>query len=215
MTENPSTVAILAARFAELAAALRPGVDTELVRGWFYLLRGLYRQPHRRYHTLQHLGECLTLLESVQGLAVHPGEVEAALWFHDAICDVGRSDNEERSAGWARIAANQAGVPRDVAERIHALVMVTQHTGVPAGADEQLLVDIDLAILGADPQRFAEYERQICDEYAHVPGEQFRQRRRAILGSFLDRQRVYSTAHFHDRLEAAARVNLRAAMDAC
>ena len=62
---------------------------------------------------------------------------------------------------------------------------------------------------------FAEYERQIREEYAHVPGEQFRQRRRAILGSFLDRQRVYGTTHFHDRLEAAARANLRAAIDAC
>jgi predicted metal-dependent HD superfamily phosphohydrolase len=174
-----------------------------------------YSEPHRRYHTLGHLGECLTQFESVQGLAVHPGEVEAALWFHDAICDVGRSDNEERSAEWARTAANQAGVPSDVAERIHSLVMVTRHTGVPAGADEQLLVDIDLAILGADPQRFAQYERQIREEYALVPGEQFRQRRRAILGSFLDRQRVYSTAHFHDRLETAARANLRAAIDAC
>jgi predicted metal-dependent HD superfamily phosphohydrolase len=174
-----------------------------------------YSEPHRRYHTLQHLSECLALFELVQGLAVHPGEVETALWFHDAIYDVGRADNEERSAEWARTVANQAGVSRDVAECIHSLVMVTRHTGVPAGADEQLLVDIDLAILGADPQRFAQYERQIREEYANVPGEQFRQRRRAILGSFLDRRRVYSTAHFHDRLEAAARANLRAAIDAC
>ena len=36
-------------------------------------------------------------------------------------------------------------------------------------ADEQLLVDIDLAILGADTARFAEYQTQIRREYAHVP----------------------------------------------
>lgn len=173
-----------------------------------------YSEPHRKYHTLQHLRECLALFESVQDWAVHPAEVESALWFHDAIYDLGRPDNEERSAEWAGAAAREGGVAREVAERIHALVLVTKHTGVPAGADEQLLVDIDLAILGANRDRFAEYERQIREEYAQVPDGQFRQRRRAILGSFLERPRIYSTPHFHDRLEAAARANLRAALDA-
>jgi hypothetical protein len=36
--------------------------------------------------------------------------------------------------------------------------MATCHTAKPADADQQLLVDIDLAILGAEPARFAEYE---------------------------------------------------------
>ncbi len=172
-----------------------------------------YSEPHRRYHTLQHLRECLGLFESVQGLAARPGELEAALWFHDAIYDVGRSDNEEQSAEWASRAAGESGVASEVAERIHSLVMVTKHVAVPAGPDEQLLVDIDLAILGSNQERFAEYERQIHEEYAHVPESQFKQRRRAILQSFLDRPRIYGTAYFHEALEAAARTNLRLAID--
>jgi predicted metal-dependent HD superfamily phosphohydrolase len=181
--------------------------------GTYDALLARYGEPHRKYHTLRHLGECLAWFESVQGLADRPGEVEAAFWFHDAIYDVRRSDNEERSAEWARTAAGEGGVARDVVERIHSLIMITKHTGAPAGADEQLVADIDLAILGSNKERFAGYQRQIRAEYAHVPDGQFAQRRRAILQSFLDRPRIYSTAYFHEALENAARANLRLAID--
>jgi predicted metal-dependent HD superfamily phosphohydrolase len=175
-------------------------------------LMARYGEPHRKYHTLQHLQECLAHFDAVQGVLPASAEVEAALWFHDAIYDVKRSDNEERSAGWARQAALQAGVAPPVADRVHALVMATRHAAVPVAEDEQWLVDIDLAILGADPIRFAEYERQIRDEYGHVPGWLFQRKRRAILQAFLDRPRLFSTPHFHQALEEAARRNLRLAV---
>lgn len=175
-------------------------------------LMARYGEPHRKYHTLQHLQECLAHFDAVQGVLPASAEVAAALWFHDAIYDVKRSDNEARSAGWARQAALQAGVAQPVADRLHALVMATRHAAVPVAGDEQLLVDIDLAILGADPVRFAEYERQIRDEYGHVPGWLFKRKRRAILQAFLDRPRLFSTPHFHQALEEAARRNLRLAV---
>lgn len=171
-----------------------------------------YSEPHRKYHTLQHLQECLHHFEAAQGVLPAGAEVEAALWFHDAIHDVKHSGNEERSADWARQAALQAGVAPPVADRLHALVMATRHAAVPVAEDEQLLVDIDLAILGADPVRFAEYERQIRDEYRHVPGRLFKHKRRAILQAFLDRPRIFSTPRFHQALEQAARRNLRLAV---
>lgn len=167
-----------------------------------------YAEPHRAYHTLQHLAECLAAFEPLRGLAPHPAEVEAALWFHDAIYDVHRADNEEQSARWACDALEAAGVTNEVAGRVEQLVLATRHSAIPQGADAGLLIDIDLAILGADAARFAEYERQIRVEYAHVPEPQFGTRRRAILQSFLDRPAIYSTPHLRSMLEARARANL-------
>jgi predicted metal-dependent HD superfamily phosphohydrolase len=167
-----------------------------------------YGEAHRAYHTLQHLGECLAQLARERGAAERPAEVALALWFHDAIYDVQRHDNEARSADWARQAALRAGLAQDVAERLHALVMATRHDAQPVGADARLLVDIDLAILGATPARFAEYERQIRIEYAHVPPGIFEPRRRQILSGFLARDPLYLTAPMRTRLEAAARSNL-------
>ncbi|GAA0765828.1 N-methyl-D-aspartate receptor NMDAR2C subunit [Ideonella azotifigens] len=178
----------------------------------FNQLLARYREPQRHYHTLQHLGECLTALQAAQGLAERPAEVALALWFHDAIYDTRGSGNEQRSADWAGEALASAGAPAEVTARVHALIMATSHTAVPAGPDAQLLVDIDLAILGAEPARFAEYEQQIRAEYSFVPRWLFRRKRRAILASFLERQQLYSTGFFHDRLEARARLNLAQAI---
>lgn len=174
----------------------------------FEELLARYREPHRRYHTLQHLGECFDWLDRSRHLAASPATLELALWFHDAIYDVRRHDNEERSAAWARSASLEAGLPGAVAEEVAALVMATRHHVVEAGGDAPLMVDVDLAILGAPPERFEEYERQIREEYAWVPGFLFRRERGKILRSFLDRPRLYHTDFFHDRLEAQARVNL-------
>lgn len=181
-------------------------------QGTYEQLLARYSEPHRHYHTLQHLGECLAMFDSVRGLPEHPDEVELALWFHDAIYDTHRPDNEERSADWARAALREAGVANDAADRVHALIMATRHTANPVLPDEQLLVDIDLSILAAEQARFDEYEEQIRQEYAFVPRWLFRRKRRAILQGFLDRPSIYSTAHFKQALEQLARENLKQAI---
>lgn len=170
-----------------------------------------YAEPQRKYHTQQHLGECLAAFERARDLAERPGEVELALWFHDAVYEVTRHDNEEQSAQWARRELLADGVAEAVAQRVYLLVMATRHTAVPTLGDEQLLVDIDLSILGADAARFAQYEQQIRDEYAFVPAWLFRRKRKAILQTFLDRPRIFSTDTFHTELEPRARANLSAA----
>ena len=180
----------------------------------FAQLMAAYAEPQRHYHTQQHLGECLSVFDGARALAGHPDEVELALWFHDAIYDVKGHQNEQRSADWARDALRDAGVSTDAAQRVHDLIMATRHTAVPSGRDEQLLVDIDLSILGAEGARFDEYEQQIRKEYAYVPGFLFRRKRREILKGFLDRSAIYSTPHFHDMLEARARDNLRRVTEA-
>ncbi|HEY2561258.1 MAG TPA: N-methyl-D-aspartate receptor NMDAR2C subunit [Caldimonas sp.] len=176
-------------------------------------LLAAYDEPQRSYHTRQHLHECLDRFEACRDLAPRPAEVEAALWFHDAVYDVRRFDNERRSADWARDAVLACGASRDVAAHVDALVMATRHaTMTPAGPDAQLLVDIDLAILGADVDRFAEYERQIRREYAHVAEAEFHPRRRAILAAFLGREQIYATPRLHAELEQRARANLSLAI---
>jgi len=171
-----------------------------------------WAEPHRRYHTLQHLRECLALFDAHRALAAHPGEVALAVWFHDAVYDTRRHDNEAASADWAVRVLARAGAATEVAERVRALVMATCHSQAPATPDERLLVDIDLAILGAAPARFDEYERQIRDEYGFVPEALFREKRGEILRGFLDRPALFATPALSDRFEAAARANLARAI---
>lgn len=172
------------------------------------VLRACYSEPHRKYHTLQHLDECFGALQAVRDTAEHPAEVELALWFHDAIYDIERHDNEQRSANWARAAAIAAGVGVDASERVRRLVMTTQHRVFPTLNDEAIVADVDLAILGAAMARFDEYERQVREEYARVPEATYRVQRAALLDALLERPRIYATGHFFATHEVRARDNL-------
>lgn len=151
--------------------------------GLLAALEARYAEPHRAYHTAQHIDECFAVLEPAASLAHHLAELQLALWFHDAIYDPRAQDNEEQSARWAGEALVAAGAGRETAERVEALVLATRHTAPPQGSDAQLLVDVDLSILGAAEARFAEYESQIRQEYGWVPDETFRDRRTRVLRS--------------------------------
>ena len=107
---------------------------------------------------------------------------------------------------------HEAGAGAVVVERVEALIMATCHDALPSTPDAQLLVDIDLAILGAEPPRFAEYERQIRDEYGFVPEPMFREKRAEILRAFLERPVLFSTPRYAGRFDAPARANLARAI---
>jgi predicted metal-dependent HD superfamily phosphohydrolase len=177
-------------------------------------LQRCYAEPHRHYHTVQHLAECFIQFALLHDIAEQPAQIALALWFHDAIYDTHRDDNELCSAEWARASLLAAGVSSQAAEQVHALVMVTRHDAMPATLDERIVVDVDLSILGADAQRFDEYECQVRAEYAWVEESMFRSRRRSILEAFLARPQLYHTPRFIALCEARARGNLRRSIDA-
>jgi predicted metal-dependent HD superfamily phosphohydrolase len=182
--------------------------------GLLHALLAAYAEPQRCYHTQQHLAECLAHFEAVQNQAQHPAEVEFALWFHDAVYDVKAKDNELRSAQWAVQALGQADLAESQGGRVHELIMATRHEALPEHGDTRLLVDIDLAILGADPERFAEYDAQVRAEYAWVPWPIYGIKRRQVLQGFLQRSAIYATPYFHARLEQQARTNLHRSLAA-
>jgi predicted metal-dependent HD superfamily phosphohydrolase len=182
--------------------------------GFYEELVARYSAPERNYHTLQHLDECFARFAESRQLAEHPHEIALALWFHDAVYDVRGQDNEERSAAWAEEVALRAGLPQRIAAGIRGLIMATKHDAMPDSTDSRLLVDIDLAILGAPVERFDEYERQVRQEYSWVPDALFRRKRREILEAFLARPRIFSTDYFQLKYEAQARTNLERSITA-
>ncbi|MCB0063096.1 MAG: hypothetical protein KDE19_13320 [Caldilineaceae bacterium] len=200
--------------WARLSTAAPP---TEQFTDRFDVLVQHYTESQRAYHTLTHVDECLAHFSAVHQLAAAPELVEAAIWLHDLIYEPTRNDNEAASAQLAESWLREVAVVPEKIKQISQLILDTAHSGPsasftpgnPALLDRALLVDIDLAILGAPATRFAEYEAQIRHEYAWVPWPTFCQKRAALLQRFLDRPQIYQTAFFYEKFEAVARRNLQ------
>jgi len=177
-----------------------------------------HREPWRFYHTWDHIADCLAGLNAAHGLCDRPEAVELALWFHDAVYDPRAGDNEARSADLLREAAARLGVDAGLAAASAGLVLATAHLaetgaqlgqGSPVSArDAAAIRDLDLAILGAPPARFAVYEAAVRREYGFLSEAAWRAGRSRVLRAFLERPRIFLTGGFHDRLERQARANL-------
>ena len=82
----------------------------------------------------------------------------------------------------------------------------------PAALDEEVLVDADLAILGAEPKDYAAYVQGVRAEYAHVPDDQWRVGRAAVLQQFIETPVLFHTEVLQRERGARARANLAAEM---
>lgn len=192
-------------------AASSSGAIEELLQRW--------SEPHRAYHTTQHLQEAMDLLStwctgssgSSRCASNWPSALALALFFHDAIYDPHRADNEEASAQLARSILGPVGVPGDLLSAVDRLIDVTRHAAMPASEDECLMVDIDLAILGARSERYAQYRAQVRQEYRHVPERDFLRGRLGVVERFLGQgQGLFHTERGRAELGAQALRNLAA-----
>ena len=183
-------------------------LDAAVVAGG---LGARYTQPHRAYHNLVHIEAVLLRIEELQPPTEHELALALAAWFHDAVYQPDRDDNEERSAYVAYDALEQVGAPPALMSEVVRLIKVTQrHVAEPDDIAGAVLCDADLAILGAPRDRYVEYAQAIRKEYVHVPEADYHAGRSDVLRMFLDRQHIYRTPHARDSWEASARENLTA-----
>lgn len=197
-------------RFVDLWRRMEAGdqggrVCDQLLRAW--------QEPHRRYHGIDHLRDCLGQLDAAPRTEADRDAAETALWFHDAVYVSRASDNEARSAHWATRALSESGAPAPRAQEVARLVRLTDHLQPPDDPTGTLVCDIDLSILGRPAAEYAEYERLIRAEYDDIPDPLYRLGRAALLGRLLARDPLYRSAHFRNRYEVTARQNLMRSLE--
>jgi len=192
--------------------ALPDGVDAALATATGHELVTRWREPHRRYHNQDHLAAMLSIVEENAADAADPAQVRLAAWFHDAVYDPRRPDNEEASARLAEERLSALGVdPGEVARLVR---LTASHDPDPDDRDGALLTDADLAILAAPRVAYDAYATAIRAEYRHVPEDAFRTGRAAVLNHLLALPRLYHVPRLRERWETAARANVARELDA-
>ncbi len=191
-------------------------VDTDLAGRW-PLAGGLdlrdallaaYGDPGRGYHDRRHLAEVLTRLDELArgGEDFQPVVVGLAAWFHDGVYD--GAGAEERSADWAESTLTEHLTAEEVAEVARLVRLTERHRPDPGDVNGCALSDADLAILAAEPERYAEYLADVRAEYAAYSDADFRRGRAAVLRDLAAKESLFHTAHARSAWEAAARANL-------
>jgi predicted metal-dependent HD superfamily phosphohydrolase len=171
-----------------------------------------HREKHRRYHTVTHVA---WVLRHVEELATaepvdHLDEIVAAAFYHDAVYEPAYPANERASARLARRDLSSLGWTADRTERVATMIEATEHGAqVPTG-DAAVLVDADLAVLGADPAGYSTYVAGVRSEYRRVDDDEWRSGRTRVLRAFIDRPAIYATATGRARWEERARANISA-----
>lgn len=178
-------------------------------------LRRRYAEPHRAYHGQAHVDALLGGLAD-EGLRVgNRAAVELAVWYHDAIYDPSATNNEARSADLLVAEMHRLACP-SVVSAAESMVRATAGHELPPDLPDALrddtatFLDLDMAVLCAEPADYDVYEAGIAAEYIPVHGlNNFRAGRAAFLRGMLSRERLFHTERFHHRLDAAGRANLR------
>lgn len=176
-----------------------------------------YRAPERGYHDDRHLTEVLDhlgmLMSQPAAAGVDPDAVVLAAWFHDAVYE-GQRDDEERSASLAQEALAATGVPTSLVGEVARLVRLTaDHRPDPDDVAGALLCDADLAVLAAARERYDDYVQGVRREYADLDDATFRTGRAAVLQALLSAPTLFHTPLGQELWERPARANVRHELD--
>jgi predicted metal-dependent HD superfamily phosphohydrolase len=181
---------------------------------YFSALVAAYSEPHRHYHNATHIEHCLREFDSTRTMAEHREEVEFAIWLHDAVYNPRVNDNEEKGAEWAADILASLGCTEAVLFRVKDLILATKHQAAAQNPDARLLADVDLSILGQDPDVYDNYEKSVRAEYDWASAVTYRIGRSKTLRSFIERSRIFQTDRYFALYEKQARQNLSKAIAA-
>lgn len=183
-----------------------------------WAIEAAYTQQHRHYHNLNHLYAVFKALDK-HG-PVHPA-VELAVWYHDFVYSVDPKEYRDNEANSVKDMFARFGGVIDPQLLLLAgeLIMSTKGHKITSAwvkADpirlhcNQIFLDADLSILGADDETFCQYDYEIVNEWGQYgnPSLQFITARKNAMRSFLQREQLFFSKEFK-HLETRARINLR------
>lgn len=178
--------------------------EAEAVQSAF---RQAYSEPHRRYHTLEHINH---LLSELRKAVPNPSEaLLLAALYHDYVYDTNRQDNEDKSAEALRHLLERNEAPPALVSKVGELIRATKHSGSTDRFDDEtkVLLDADMAVLAESPQNYDLYVSRVRQEFSQVSEPVWRHHRLRFLMSCLESTAIFLSAHF-STYERQARANI-------
>lgn len=181
---------------------------TELKEKLWAEIEKKYSVKRRHYHTLQHLTNLITELESIKKELVNWDSVLFSVYYHDVIYNTLKKDNEEKSAILAEKRLLELKVDNLIITKVKEQILATKSHLISPDNDTNLFTDADLSILGKDWHTYHEYCNQIRKEYFIYPDIMYKAGREKVLQHFLKMEKIYKTNLFFEKYETQAKKNI-------
>lgn len=166
-----------------------------------------YQEPHRHYHTLEHIAHCLSELDLARDHIAEFSATEMAIWFHDIIYHYGARDNEILSVAYFKELA-EPDMSADFIDRVSEFIIATQHCGAAKDSAIAYMVDIDLSGFGLPWEEYLADSNALRYEAGEVSDEQYYQGKLRFLTELQRWPNLYQSPFFKMRLETAAQSNI-------
>ncbi|GAB4541897.1 MAG: hypothetical protein Tsb0014_34120 [Pleurocapsa sp.] len=189
---------------------LKLNADLQYSEEIFRDLINAYSNPARHHHNLEHIQQILHALEAVKHLSNCPNLISLSAWYHDYIYNPKKQNNEEKSTESAEQNLNKLNISNQIIDPVKQIILSTKkHEPLLDNIDNLIFLDADLSILGASPEKYLQYAKAIRQEYHWLSDRDYQQGRTKVLKNFLARDKIYYTDYFYQKLEKAARNNLK------
>ncbi len=182
--------------------------NDELIQSFWQEIEKNHRDDDRHYHNLDHLRFMYGLFESIREHLDNPNAVLFAIFYHDYVYDASKRDNEKRSAEIAEEKMKKLDVDSDTIHRCTKHILATAKHEESSDPDTNYLLDLDLAILGAETEHYFAYAKSVREEYNMYDELTYLNGRKKVLDDFLSRERIFHTKPFHRLFEERARANI-------
>lgn len=182
--------------------------DNDLVEKLWLEIEIAYSGKKRHYHTLSHLENLLNQLSVYKEQISDWDAMLFAVFYHDAVYNALKKDNEEKSAELAEKRMLAIPVPGNVIEKCKQLILATKFHEESSDFDINVFTDADLSVLGMDWNSYLNYCQQVRKEYSIFPDLIYNPGRKKALNHFLEMERIFKTDAFYEKYELNAKKNL-------
>lgn len=174
-------------------------------------LETAYASKARHYHNLEHLKQLFSELDQVNAQVSELDTLVFAIFYHDIVYKPTKSNNEQQSALLFKKRISQTSFPR--LEHCVQQIEATKDHKPSTDHDTNILLDLDLSVLGKGPEAYQKYRESIRKEYGVYPDFVYRKGRKQVLEALLGQESIYKTDFFKAAYEQQARANIRLELD--
>jgi len=168
-----------------------------------------YNEPHRFYHNIKHLIHVLEQFDfAVEHIGVSQNTaaiIEMAIWYHDAVYNPDKNDNEFQSAELFAEHAQAMDINVNIINDVKRIILVTENHHLASSLDEEIMSDCDLSPLGFTKEGFDKSDKDIRKEYPNTPAIE----RKKALEKFLKHNGIFKTTIFKKAYESQALENIK------